>query len=261
VSAKFTRSVFVWLDQVVGDKDLPSSAFKVAYVIAQSINEETGEGFPGTKKIAARIAMSQPTVIAMVRQLQVSGHLGVLPGRAGRGHSNRYRMIVKLQPAEFSQAVVKHQPAEGKHQPAELKSQPADMNYFNNHLNNHSAASPRALPVLKEEVTDDDRERAYAALCHAYPNKAKHHDSRVVLDDLIDEGFPADDVIAEATAYAAKCTGMKPKDVPYLCYWLKVNARSALDATCLNGGRAVQAADTGIAPNSHYEAAYGGDTQ
>jgi hypothetical protein len=255
MSTKFTRSVFVWLDQVVGDEDLPSSAFKVAYVIAQCINEETGEGFPGTGTIAARIGMSQPTVIAMVRQLQVSGHLGVDPGRAGRGHSNRYRMIVKPQRAEVLRAPEKPQPAEGKHQPAELKPQPADMNYFNNHLNNHKAATP---PLVVTVVTDDDRERGYAALWRVWPNK-KHAHARDAYDELIDDGIDPDDLITEAKLYMDKT---EAKEIPYLRFWLKDAAKSSLVATSLDMGRPARVTGGGhaIAPKSHFEAAYG-DTQ
>jgi hypothetical protein len=46
MSAQHTRRVFVWLNQIALDKKVPSSAFKVAYVIAQHINEETGEAWP-----------------------------------------------------------------------------------------------------------------------------------------------------------------------------------------------------------------------
>lgn len=51
MSAQHTRRVFVWLNQIAHDKEVPSSAFRVAYVIAQHINEETGEGFPSTETI------------------------------------------------------------------------------------------------------------------------------------------------------------------------------------------------------------------
>src|SRR4029078_7818009 len=111
------RDLFAWLDQIALDNDLPSSAFKVAYVIGQHINRQTGEAFPGSDRIAARIAMSQATVIEMVRKLDANGHPGVDQGRAGRGHANRYRMILKPQPAEVS--------GSPKPRPAEVLARPA----------------------------------------------------------------------------------------------------------------------------------------
>jgi hypothetical protein len=154
MSAKFTRSVFEWLDQVALDRNLPASAFKVAYAIAQCLNEDSGEAFPGSDTIARRIGMSQATVIAMVRQLKTNGHLGVEPGRPGRGHSNRYRKIVKPQPAEVLEAqsvkVSEPQPSELKPQPAKLKPQPADMNY----LSNHKGSDLRSLSLVDGCVTE-----------------------------------------------------------------------------------------------------------
>lgn len=152
-----TRELFLWLDQVVLDRDLPPSAFKVAYVIAQHVNRQSGEAFPSSDRIAARMAMSQATVIAMVRQLQIKGHLAVDPGRAGRGHSNHYRMILKPQQPEVLEApkidTAKPQPAELKPQPAKIKPQPADMNHFINHLMNNQEGGLRPPPSLIESVT------------------------------------------------------------------------------------------------------------
>ena len=158
MSAKFTRSVFEWLDQVALDKSLPASAFKVAYVIAQHLNEESGEAFPGSDRIASKIAMSQATVIAMVRQLQTNGHLGVDPGRAGRGHSNRYRLIVKPQPAEVLKAPKAKAAKVVKPQPAKLKPQPADMNYFSNHKGSDLRSLSLVDGWVTELVTDACRE-------------------------------------------------------------------------------------------------------
>jgi hypothetical protein len=152
-----TRELFLWLDQVVLDRDLPPSAFKVAYAIGQHVNRQSGEAFPSSDRIAARISMSQATVIAMVRQLQIKGHLAVDPGRAGRGHSNHYRMILKPQYPEVLEApkieTAKPQPAELKPQPAKIKPQPADMNHFTNHLMNNQEGGLRPPPSLIESVT------------------------------------------------------------------------------------------------------------
>jgi hypothetical protein len=155
MSAQHTRRVFLWLDQVVHDKTLPASAFNVAYVVAQHINEDTGKAFPGSDRIASRIAMSQATVIDMVRRLRANGHLGVDPGRAGRGHSNHYRMIVIPQPTEVSKA----QSAEAvKPQRAKLKPRPTDMNYFTNHKGSDRRSLSLVDGIVTEHETDPLRE-------------------------------------------------------------------------------------------------------
>jgi hypothetical protein len=203
-------------------------------------------------------------------------------GRNGRGHPNRYSMIAKPQQAAVSSSGKPQRAAvlasRTKPQPSELKPQPDDHKTaagchepLRNHLKNHKrAASPPTPPVLLESVTDH-RERAYAALWEVYPNKTYPHDGPEAFGQLLDEGIDADDLIAEAKRYATKCSGMNGKNIPFLCFWLRVEAKPALEASrLLNMGRAGKLArttgdDNGIAPkahagkiyDSHYEAAYG----
>src|SRR5690349_4635679 len=92
---QFTRDQFAWLDQIAADEGLPASAFKVAYVISKHINRTTGEAWPSSATIGSRCAMSKPNVVKMVASLKARGHLDVDPGKAGRGHSNHYRAVMK----------------------------------------------------------------------------------------------------------------------------------------------------------------------
>lgn len=169
MSAKHTRTVFAWLNQVVNDPGVAGSAFKVGYVIAQHINEKTGEAWPGLDTIAEKIAMSEGTAFAGVRSLSARGHLHVTHGRRGSGHSNRYRLIVKpegkaqwpklsksrkAQATEFSSSVAKAQPSDEKAQPAKQKTQPAEMNHFNNNLSNHEGGGLRPPQCMDDEDVD-----------------------------------------------------------------------------------------------------------
>jgi hypothetical protein len=130
MSTQHTRRVFVWLNQIAMDKKVPSSAFKVAYVIAQHVNEETGEAWPSTETIGDLGGLYPSSVRAMIIKLVEHGHLAVEWGRKGRGHPNRYSMIVKPQAAAVSsngkpqRAAVSS--AAGKPQAGELKPQPDD---------------------------------------------------------------------------------------------------------------------------------------
>jgi DNA-binding MarR family transcriptional regulator len=97
---RHTRNLFQWLDQVALDHDLPPAAFKVAYVIGQHVNRQSGEAWPSTDSIAHRAGLAQSTVRSMVDRLEESGHLAVDYG--SRGHPNKYRPITKDQVAFIS---------------------------------------------------------------------------------------------------------------------------------------------------------------
>lgn len=91
---RHTREMFAWLDQVVADRGLPASAFKVAYVIGQHVNWQSGEAWPSTHTIAGRAKLAQSSVRDKVERLHQRGHLEVTWGSRGRGHPNKYRLII-----------------------------------------------------------------------------------------------------------------------------------------------------------------------
>jgi hypothetical protein len=249
-----TREMFAWLNQIKADGD--AGALLVAFEIGQHINRQTGTAWPSTQTIATGIDKSQPYVVKMVARLKERGHLEVeagSPGHPGRGHSNRYRIIVKhnsgdaCYPAKHKSgdASAKSKASQSEAESitiGEIKHHPGDENHKTNHKKNHKrAASPPTLPVFLESVTDD-RERAYAALMAAYPNKTSHEDSRVEFYRLLNDGIGPDDLIAEAKIVAIKSIGKRPKEIDYLCYWLKVDALPSLEASrFLNMGREIGA--------------------
>ena len=223
----------------------------------------------------------------MIVKLVEHGHLAVVWGRKGRGHPNRYSMIVKPQQAAVSkpqQAAVlasptKPQPDEFKPQPDDHKTAAGRHELLRNHLNNEAASPPSLVTTVVMEDQEDQRERAFGALLEAYPNKT-NGDHRNAFDELLDQGIEADDLIAAAKHFAKTTRGTKPKDHPLLCFWLRVLAKPALEAPCFSMGRAAKSGratgdgltignmldDITIAPKagagkiyqSHYEAAYEG---
>jgi hypothetical protein len=52
-SKEFTRSIFVWLDGIAADKELLSSAFRVAYAISQYLNKKPARRFRGLTRSRA----------------------------------------------------------------------------------------------------------------------------------------------------------------------------------------------------------------
>src|SRR5258705_4334384 len=103
-----TRKLFVWLDQIRGDPELPPSAFKVAYEIGQHFNaRHGGAAWPSSLTIATNIGVGKATVIRVVQQLRERGHLKIDPGKAGRGHSNQYFMVVRKGPVAHPKPAAK----------------------------------------------------------------------------------------------------------------------------------------------------------
>jgi hypothetical protein len=86
---------FAWLDQVCADRRVPSGAFRVAYAIAQFWWNDKTEIFPGEIALAKATGRTRGNIGAMVAKLEELGYLHVTPGSKGRGHSNRYRPILK----------------------------------------------------------------------------------------------------------------------------------------------------------------------
>ena len=121
-----TRKFFVWLDQVKADPELSTAAFMVAYEIGQHFNaRHGGAAWPSSLTIATNIGVDKATVIRAVRRLRERGHLTVEPGRAGAGHSNRYKMSKlkkKGAPVHLSE------PEKGA--PVSQKGAPAHLNYL-----------------------------------------------------------------------------------------------------------------------------------
>jgi hypothetical protein len=221
-SKQFTIELFAWLNRIKADADLPSSAFKVAFEIGQYFNRTTGEAWPSTETIARGIAMSQATVINMARKLAAAGHLHIEPGRPGRGHSNRHRMLVK--PTDLH--VTKPQRTEvykvGKTSGSapenlsaeQIKPQPADMNHKNNHQSNHQGAALRAAAPVDRDVTPvtavtaEGKARAFSALVELYPKQPFNGDDshcRELLNQLIDAGVDFEDMLDGAALHAGDC--------------------------------------------------------
>jgi hypothetical protein len=101
MSKQFTARLFGWRDQILRNEKLPPSAFKVAYFLSQKFNEnEGGLAWPSCATIGAATGLSEPSVLRLVGQLEAHGHLVIEAGQQGRGHSNRYRMVLKPPLAE-----------------------------------------------------------------------------------------------------------------------------------------------------------------
>jgi hypothetical protein len=165
----FTRDLFAWLHQVNADPDLQAAATKIALAISYHINRGNGEAWPSTITLAERASVNKSTASRMVRLLETSGHLSVENGCQGRGHSHRYRTIIKGAPAQISEEEKvrlrngkgaptqrKGAPAQRKGAPAQRKGAPTQKNYLNNQLKNHltEPSDSPAAPASPASLSD-----------------------------------------------------------------------------------------------------------
>jgi hypothetical protein len=95
MASSFAREKFLWLNQVRADPELTPLAFMLAYVLADLVNEREGCAWPGITYLAAECRVTEKGIKKVIRSLVERGHLHVEVG-VGRGRTNRYRWIIKL---------------------------------------------------------------------------------------------------------------------------------------------------------------------
>jgi hypothetical protein len=155
------RKLFVWLNQVRGDPELSPVAFMVAFEIGQHFNSRHGgAAWPSSLTIASNIRMSERSVIRAAKLLAQRGHLKIDPGKAGRGHSNQYFIVLQKGAAAHLKPAPKPAPAQvfrSSRKPASvaLKPAPAQENYLE-----PSMGTLPAFPI-------GERERSLAFACPA----------------------------------------------------------------------------------------------
>jgi hypothetical protein len=93
-SGRFHRDKFLWLEQVHADPELTPLAFRLAYVLANLVNDREGFAWPSIAHLAAKCRATENGVKKVIRRLTERGHLFV-EFETGRGRTNRYRWIVK----------------------------------------------------------------------------------------------------------------------------------------------------------------------
>jgi hypothetical protein len=96
MASSFAREKFLWLNQVRSDPELTPLAFMLAYVLADLVNEREGCAWPGVVHLASQCHVTEKGVKKVIRSLAERGHLSVEAG-IGRGRTNRYRWIIKLE--------------------------------------------------------------------------------------------------------------------------------------------------------------------
>jgi hypothetical protein len=95
MASDFARRRFEWLDQVCADRGVRAAVFQLAYAISGFVNRETGDAWPSQETLAKHLGLSVRGVRKLTDVLGGRGHLEITESR-GRGHSTRYRPILKV---------------------------------------------------------------------------------------------------------------------------------------------------------------------
>lgn len=85
----FHRNKYIWLNSICADHIVNSTAFRVAYVIADHLNIKKGNAWPSQARIAERLGLHPKSVQRAVKDLEKRGWLAVTRRRDGLT-SNRY---------------------------------------------------------------------------------------------------------------------------------------------------------------------------
>ncbi|MBY0298080.1 MAG: helix-turn-helix domain-containing protein [Methylobacterium sp.] len=86
-----TQAKLDWLDAVAADYErVNPTTFKVAYAVAQHLNNHTREAWPSQVRLAKLIGVSETTLRASLRTLVGLGHLE--QGKRGVRNANKYRL-------------------------------------------------------------------------------------------------------------------------------------------------------------------------
>ncbi len=85
----FTREKMQWLNAISLECEISSTAFRVAYLIADHQNSVAGFAWPSLARLAGKVCLSSKSIQRAVGQLE---RLGWLEVERRRERSNRYRL-------------------------------------------------------------------------------------------------------------------------------------------------------------------------
>lgn len=81
-----------WLIQVAKDRNLPTSAYRVAQLLPKWLNAKTEEAFPAQGTVASELNLTVRAVTNAFGALVNRGHLSKSPGKRGYRGTNVYKM-------------------------------------------------------------------------------------------------------------------------------------------------------------------------
>jgi hypothetical protein len=84
-----------WLSRI--GNELTNAEFKAVFFLARHANQWTGEAHPGAPLLSYETGMDERQVDRALDALAERGFIEKTPGKRGRGHSARYRLISNIE--------------------------------------------------------------------------------------------------------------------------------------------------------------------
>jgi hypothetical protein len=221
-SKGFTKQIFDWLYQVNRDARLRSHKLDTAVALELSIyfNEgEDGRAWPSSKRIADAIHVHETSVLRAMERLSAAGHLHVVWGRPGKGHTHQYWMILKPAPEQVSDPPKPAREQVNKPARRPPKPAPTQETYSNNHRKEEGVENPPppcggSAPDQASEPTPEATVQVQPSTVapdpfddfwKVYPRQDGKPGTRRAFAKAVREGADPDDLIKAAKVYAAKC--------------------------------------------------------
>jgi hypothetical protein len=240
-SKEFSNKTFKWLYQINSDFELPPIDMKVAVQLTVHFNEENdgGRAYPGLKFMGDAIGVSEPTMVRSIHRLERRGHLHVVWGSAGRGHSNQYWMIVK--PVSKKPPRVKvsdpHKTSTGKSEnlhSCSVKPPRMDMNHLiTTGGTTRERAAPQAGVVTSASTTGPpdavavgkpDPETVaigFAEFWQECPKKVGKHGAEAAYRKALEGGATVEQINTAIKHYAAAQIGKAERWIMHPKRWLE----------------------------------------
>jgi hypothetical protein len=210
----FTRRQFQWLDQIAADPAVTAAGFLLAYRIAKHINRETGDAWPSQPLLATEMRLTVRSVRELSDQLEAAGHLNVIASR-GRGHSCRYRLILKAGPVQPAPEPDEEPPA-GQSEDRKLSAERSQAAPQGGDLfPDMEGTPPKPSGRAKQDLTAD-----FEAWWLQYPRKVSKGAALAAYDRARKGGATGEELEVGAMRYSAARTGEDPKYTKHGATWL-----------------------------------------
>ena len=244
-TASFVRAKFLWLDQVSADPELTPLAFRLAYVLANLVNEREGYAWPSVAHLASKCRVTENGVKKVIRRLTERGHLSVEFG-SGRGKTNRYRWILNEVDADglagkrdesfktpcgrMEQRALLLPDEKGATAIVPIAEERGNAGSEKGQLAFRKGATPVAPTLSKESIYDlfyrlssprdaQTAASAFDAFWRVYPKKVAVTDAICAFGRAVSRA-PPEDIIRGAMRYAAERDGEDPRYTKNPATWL-----------------------------------------
>lgn len=227
-----TAALFDWLRGIAEDSRLPASAFRIAFLISQHVNRQSGTAWPSQESLAKLASVSVDSVRRAVISLVECGYLTASPGR-GRGHSTEYRMAFEnpatvqgFQPEKPAsvQGIVRENPATVQGfddlKPCKIPDktlQKEGTNYYKNHQKERDIYPPLSSTRPKAPASEPDQD--FDRFWSQYPRKVARPAAEKAWRSARKKASAAE-IIAGVLRYAAERDGQDPTYTKHPSTWL-----------------------------------------